>query len=209
VASTRCFLRGKPDLERFGIPNMDVQVSGKYVRVRTTTAKTMLELVPVFGPRLAPAGTAEGPGVTVNQFGKGKAIYCSPDLFATYHRDGTPALSRLALWMLETIHPQPERAIALENASANVEVFYNYRNSDRFVHLVNFSGDKREVGPPVIREIPPTLGIKVRIKASRRPQRVVSVPEMKAIGFEFRDGWVSFDAAPLAVHSVYLIQGAS
>ena len=109
-------------------------------------------------------------------------------------------------WILDTIHPQPERAIALEDAPANVELFYNYRNSERFVHLVNFSGDKREVGPPVIREMPPVVGIRVRIKASRRPQQVVSAPEMKAMRFEFRDGWVSFEAAPLAVHSAYMIQ---
>ena len=35
----------------------------------------------------------------------------------------------------------------LENAPLNVEVAYTFRGRDRFVHLVNYGGDKRIGGP--------------------------------------------------------------
>ncbi len=86
--TANCYLRMKSEDTRYGIPAMDIQVGGKYVRVKTTTAKTLLELVPPYeGIKTGtppPAEFPEGPGVTVNSYGKGKVIYCAAQLFDAY-----------------------------------------------------------------------------------------------------------------------------
>ena len=94
--TANCYLRMKSKDETYGIPAMDIQVKGNYVRVKTTTAKTLLELVPPYeGIKRGsppPALASEGPGITVNSFGKGKAIYCAPKLFNAYFSEDTPVL---------------------------------------------------------------------------------------------------------------------
>lgn len=65
---------------------MDVQIGGGYTQIETTSARTLIELVPASGPKHAPGGKAEGPGVTINQFGQGKAIYAAPALFEAYSK---------------------------------------------------------------------------------------------------------------------------
>ena len=102
---------------------------------KTTTAKTLVELVPPYeGKRTGsppPAEFPEGSGVTVNSYGKGKAIYCASRLFEAYFREDTPNLRKLALWMLSLVYPTELHTIILENTPINVEVFYNKSSNGR------------------------------------------------------------------------------
>ena len=175
----------------------DTEVRGGYEQIATTTARTLLDLVPASGPKNAPSGKAEGPGVTLNQFGKGKALYAAAHLLEAYYQDDTAALGKLAAWMLEQVYPRTARSIALENAPLNVEAVYTARGRDRFVHLVSYSGDRR---------ISTVDGIRIRVRCATRPRRVTLVPESKAIAFEWNDGWASFNAQPLLIDSAYMIE---
>jgi hypothetical protein len=204
-----CYLRttGRPAIP--GVPSMDVHVPARYARVTTTSAQTLLELVPPYeGISRAtppPARESEGPGVTVNAFGKGKAVYCAPQLFGAYFTEGTATLRKLALWMLELVYPESSRTIALADAPINVELFYNRRGEERLVHLVGYSGDKREKGVPRAQDFALLHGIRVRLRLERKPRSVKLVPEMKAVRWSYTDGWVEFQAEPLRIHSVYLV----
>ena len=113
---------------------------------------------------------------------------------------------KLAAWMLHVVHPAAARTIIVENAPINVEVVYNSRGQDSFVHLLNFSGDRR-VGNQRIQDFIPAHGIQVRIRCAARPKRVLLVPEKKTIAFEWKDGWAGFQAQPLLVHGAYMIEG--
>jgi hypothetical protein len=203
----RAYLRVSRELGEFGIPRMDVQIRSGYLRVQTTTAKALLEIVPPVGPKQSPAESAEGPGVTLNQFGKGQAIYCAPALFAAYHQEGTPVLRRLASWMLSLVHPPERRAILLDNAPLNVEVVYRSRGTQRFVHLLNYTGDKRMSGAARLQDASIVQGIGVRCRCAARPRSVMLVPERIPVPFAWKDGWAKFQAQPLAVHSVYMMEG--
>jgi hypothetical protein len=207
--SVNCYLRVTGLDDRFGIPAMDVQIPAGYVRVKTTTARTLLELVPPYEGIAQgtppPALETEGPGVTFNSYGKGKAIYCAPKLFTAYFTADTPVLRKLALWMLDRVYPVQERTIELANAPVNVEMFYNRRGDDRFVHLVNYAGDKREKGVPHAQDFPLVYGIQISMRLPRKPQAVALVPEGRKIPFTYSDGTVVFDAEPLRIHSVYMI----
>jgi hypothetical protein len=206
-AGKRSFLRLPFRIESFGVPRMDVQVNGEYARVEATTAKALLELVPAEVSKQAPASAPQGPGVTLNQYGKGQALYCAAPLFSSYYAEGPAMLRRLALWMLSVVHPEGRRTIVLESTPPNVEVFYSERGKDRFVHLVNYSGDKRETEPSQSQECVRVHGIRVRANVPTRPKRVVSVPEYESIPCEWHDGWIRFAAHPLGIHAAYMIEG--
>lgn len=204
------YLRVNSKNTQYGIPAMDVQVMGKYVRIKTTTAQVLLELVPPYeGIKTGtppPALTSEGPGLTINSYGKGKVVYCASPLFTAYYTKNTPVLRKLALWMLDQIYPNESRPIILENTPINVEIFYNRRNNERFIHLVNYSGDKREVGTSQVQDFTTVHGIRIRVKLSVKPKRVTAVPGGDTIPFTYRSGWASFDAKPLNIHAVYRIE---
>jgi hypothetical protein len=184
---------------------MDVQLNGGYARIRTTTAKSLLELVPPTGPKQAPGGAPEGPGVTLNQFGEGRAIYCAARLFAGYQQDGTPVLGKLARWIFGVVHPAERRAILLENAPLNVEVTFNSRGPDRFVHLVNYTGDKR-AGGQRLQEFSTAQGIRIGVRCGARPKRGLLAPEKRPVAFEWKGGRAWFQAQPLVLHDVYMME---
>ena len=204
------YLRVTAKNEEHGVPATDIPVVGNYVRVKTTTAKTLLELVgPYEGIKTGnppPAVTAEGPGVTINSYGKGKAIYCAAKLFDAYYKEDMPLLRKLGLWMLNLVYPQDSRTIILEDAPINVEVFYNQRGNERFIHLINYSADKREANVPYVQDFPTVHGISVRVRFNGKPSRITAVPEERELRFDYRNGWASFDADPLYIHSVYRVE---
>ncbi len=202
----RTYLRVKADLAEFGIPAMDIQAPGGYSRVQTTTATSLLELIPPTGPKQAPGGAPEGPAVTLNQFGEGVAIYCAVRLFTGYHQEGTPVLGKLAAWMLHVAHPPMRRAVVLENAPLNVEAAFNLRGADRFLHLINYTGDKRMAGAQRLQDFSAVSGIRVGIASATRPKRIVLAPDRKPIPFEWKDGRAWFQAQPLIMHDLYMME---
>ena len=201
-----CYLRFNSRNEKYGIPEMDIKTGGKYVRIKTTTAKTLLELVPAYKGQFAPVELPEGPGVTINTYGKGKAIYCAPHLFHTYFNEDTPVLRKLALWMLELVYPVESRSIILENTPINVEIFYNRRGNERFIHLINYSGDKRDKGVPQVQDFTTVHGIRIHVRLNAKPAGLTKVPGEKKIPYSYQNGWVSFEAEPLYIHDIYRLE---
>jgi len=108
--------------------------------------------------------------------------------------------------MLEQVFPAASRTILLEGAPAQVEMFYNQRDHERFLHLINYAGDKRETGPPQVQDLTTVHGIQVQVRVESPPVRVTAVPEGRDVPFTYRDQRVRFAAEPLALHSVYRIE---
>ena len=144
--------------------------------------------------------------MTINTYGKGTAIYCVASIFSAYYRQDTPVLRKLALWMLGLGYPPSDRSVVLENAPINVEVFYNERGDERFVHLVSYSGDKREVGVPQTQDFSLIHGIRIRVRAEGKPSRITRVPSGDPVSFAYQNGWISIDAEPLGIHEAYRIE---
>jgi hypothetical protein len=209
VDSSRCFLRATSALRQFGIPSMDIQVNGPYTRIEPVTAVPLLELAPPYGgiqtPNPSAAESTAGPGVTLNRYGKGLALYFSPDIFEAYFRYDTPVLRKLILWALGRVHPLEKRTILVEDAPITVEMFYNERQGEKFVHLINYSGDKRDTGTPHVQDFTTVHGIRVKVRMQKKPAGLTMVPEGKRIEFTYSDGMVTFNAQPLKIHDIYQI----
>ena len=202
----RLYLRAHGSTETFGIPRMDVLISGGYSKIDVASATTLLGLVPPEGPKQSPAATAAGPGVTINRFGEGTAIYCAARVFTAYYQDGTPVLRKLAQWMLHQALPPERRAVLLENAPLNVEMTLNSRGPDRLMHLINYTGDKRLAGPQRLQGFSAVSGIRAGVHCRARPKRILLVPDKKAVAFEWKDQRAWFQTQPLAMHDIYLIE---
>lgn len=191
-----------------GVPAMEVQVVGPSVRLEAVQARTLLEFVPPYegltGGTPPSALQAEGPGVTLNTWGQGKAVCCAMDLCAALFTEATPALRKLILWLLDLVHPQAQRTISVENAPISVEVFYNHRGRQRFVHLVNYGGDKRETGTPQAQDFPALrdIGISIALDA---PPRVREVPAGTPVAVEYAHGRARFMVSLLGAHVAYCI----
>lgn len=115
-------------------------------------------------------------------------------------------LRELAAWMLQLVYPVGARSIVLENAPLNVEVSYTSRGRDRFVHLVNYGGDKRIGGAQRVHGFSAVDRIRIRLQCAAKPKRVLAVPENQPVAFEWRNGWASFAAQPLVLDSAYMIE---
>ena len=80
------------------------------------------------------------------------------------------------------------------------------RGQERFVHLINYSGDRRETGPPQVQELPTVHGIRVRLRLESAPVRLTSVPDGSGLAFRHQDQQVTFEALPLSIHAVYRVE---
>ena len=114
-------------------------------------------------------------------------------------------LRRLVLALLDLVHPTSARTITVGNAPLNVEVFYNRRGDERFVHLVNYAGDKREVGTPQTQNLQPHRDIEISL-ALDGSARVSEVPADTAIDAEYVDGRLCFRASVAGAHAVYRVE---
>jgi len=201
------YLRVPSLIEPYGIAAYDYPVAGKYTRIKTMSATTLLDLVPPYEGIMTgtppPAENPQGPGVTINSYGRGKAVYCAPALFSAYYEQGTPVMRKFALWMLGLIYPPASRTIVLENTPITVEVFYNERGRERFVHLVNYSGDKREIKIPMMQDFTVVHDIRVKVRLDSRPRMITAFPGDGPIPFTYQNGWAVFTAKPLRIHDVY------
>ena len=200
------YLRVESEISPNGIPAMDVLAGNTSLSIRTTSADTLLELVPGYEGKTAPSATPRGPGITLNSYGQGRAICCALPLFHSYYAEGTPILRKLALWLLDQVFPAESRTVNLENAPLSVELFYNHRERERFLHLINYSADRRENGTPNVQDLPEVHGIRARIRVEAPPTRVTSVPEGRDVAFAYKDEHAVFEAEPLHIHSVYRIE---
>ena len=193
------------------IPITDVPVVGSYTRVELNGAETLTEVVgPYEGVTTGyppPAVKTDGPGITIHRYGKGTAVYCAVRIFDAYYKEDIPLQRKLALWMLDRAYPVAHRKITVKNAPLNVEVFYNARKADRFVHLVNFAADRREGHAPMVQDFQRVTGIGISIPMETTPEKILLVPDGKAMEFTYENGVVSFTADPLFIHGVYRVVG--
>jgi hypothetical protein len=152
-----------------------------------------------------PALQADGPGVTVHHYGKGTVVYCAVDLCAALFTEANPVLRRPIIALLDRVHPGTQRSIVVENSPINVEVFYNRRGNDRFVHLVNYAGDKREAGTPQTQDLRPHDDIGISL-ALGGPATVSEVPGDTPVEAEYVDGRLRFRAGVSGAHAVYRVE---
>lgn len=214
------YLRPEPTLLAGALQHaLPIPVEGRCLRTRLTTAQSVCPLLePVeewlepeeekfFTTRnQPPIGRGRPwPGVTVNSFGSGVAVYASVELFAGYWRNNLPDLKRLIARCLELAIP-PQRRLLEVTAPPSVEVALRRRGSDLVLHLVNFHAEKRQVAPPSIEWLPTIDSVPVALRCPQAPRRVSAIPGGEEIRWQFANGVLRFVLQDLGLHRGALVE---
>ncbi len=138
-----------------------------------------------------PGSKSDLPGITVNRFGAGLALYIAADLFASYGRDNVTDLKHLARRCLEFVTP-PERRKLEVDCPPSVEVSLRRNGEDLLLQLVNFHAEKRQEAVPVMEWLPRVGPIPARIRCEK-PERIVLIPDETPLDWAHNDGILSFE----------------
>lgn len=143
------------------------------------------------------------PGLTINNTGKGKAIYCVADIFTTYWQKNIPALKHLIGNIVKEY--APVQIIEIE-APECVEIVLMKKNNNQIVHLLNYQQERTEKGiMALMDDFIPIHNIKVKLYSKEKISKVIQVPENIALEWEQTDNYVCFNVPELQIHQAVKI----
>lgn len=143
------------------------------------------------------------PAVTLNKFGKGKAVFISGRIFSAYWAKNNPHLKYLIRNLVNLVIP--EKLLEVDGP-ASLEVSLFQEGQKKIVHLVNSHIEKNIGGPCFAEEIPRLLDVNVRLKVQNRPEKVVQQPEDKQIEFLLKKGIIEFKVPEVNIHTVIIVE---
>ncbi len=153
----------------------------------------------------SPPGKYTGhPAITLNQYGKGQAVFLSNDIFYAYAHRSQWNLKNLFKNILVMINP--EKLIEVE-APGMVEVVLTAKDHMTQVHLVNHYKEKALEGAIAIAEnILPVYNIDIKVKKESEPASVRLQPDGTKLDWSYQDGYVSFRLPKLEIYSIIEIR---
>ncbi len=190
------------------------QVWGEFMYVQPTTAEKLADLWDVYIRRdgeyyqggSSPIGKNTGyPSITLNRFGKGKAVYISGDIFGSYTIRNNWNLKNMFGNLVEMV--LPEKLITID-APGNVEVVLKKQEKRTMVHLINHCGERSFNNTIAYTEnIIPIYNIGVRLKVHTPPSSVKLMPENQDLAWEtLADGTISINVPKLDIYSIVVIE---
>jgi beta-galactosidase GanA len=153
----------------------------------------------------SPPGKYTGhPAITLNQYGKGKAVFLSNDIFYAYAHRSQWNLKNLFRNILMMINP--EKLIEVE-APGIVEVVLAGKDQMTQVHLVNHYREKALEGAiTIVEKVLPVYDIGIKIRKETEPASVRLQPGGAELDWSYRDGYVSFHVPKLEIYSIVEIR---
>jgi hypothetical protein len=190
------------------------QVWGEFTYVQATTAEKLADLWDVYIRRdgayyqggSSPIGQNTGyPSITLNRFGKGKAVYIAGDIFGSYTVRNNWNLKNIFGNLVDMVISE---ALITLDAPGNVEVVLKKQEDRTMVHLINHVGERSMKGTIAYTEnIIPIFNIGVRVKVHTPPSSVILMPENQELAWEtLADGKISISVPKLDIHSIIVIE---
>ncbi len=194
--------------------DMPHQVWGEFAYVQNTSAEKLADLWDVYLRKdgeyyqsgSSPVGKNTGyPSITINQFGKGKAVYISGDIFGAYTVRNNWNLKNLFRNLVNMV--LPETLITID-APDNVEVVLKKQENRTLVHLINHNGERSYNQTIEYTEnIIPVFNIGVKVKVDTLPSSVKLMPENQDLAWnESEDGLISINVPKLEIYSIVVIE---
>lgn len=134
------------------------------------------------------------PGIVINSFGKGKAIWVAAPIEKL---DGAAA-GALLRHLLQSALPAPYKFEADANVAVEVTVYRQEQKQQLLVALLNMQEDTPGV--------PVDATVRVQIPGGGRAKRVLQLPEQKEITFTETGSYVQFYVPAFDVLSMVLVQ---
>jgi len=192
--------------------DMAQQAYGQCALIGTTSAQVLADL---WEPLLmkdgryihlsSPPGQYTGhPAITLNLYGKGRAVFLSNDIFYAYAHRSQWNLKNLFKNLL--IIADPERLIEMD-APGVVEVVLAKKDNSTQVHLVNHYREKAlGVANTIVEHVLPVTGIDIKVRMDTTPASVIQQPEGIKLKWKYSDGYVSFQVTNLEIYSIVVIE---
>lgn len=209
------------------LPDMPYQCWGTAVNVKAVNATVLADLIApnnyvwrdgiqdeahwqhhtVMGA-CPPGNDIIGPAITLNQVGKGQAMFIAVDPFAAYRHDGHHLTRQLIEAALNTIAPKHNRRLSVKKP-LHVEASLQETEDKLIVHLVNYFAQKRQSSALIHNEeITPVHNIKVQVKLTHAPKSVCTQPNDERLTWQYEDNIVTTIIPKLDVHTMALFYKA-
>lgn len=199
-----CYTMLKNDKDQNEYANAPFMIHGAWARLRARSCKVFAELYePMINGRFGwgeapPKKDASSPGVIINCYGKGKAVYIAGPIFASMRDFYNPAGLYLVRRILETAVPEPLLDI---QCKTGVEVTLTSQKDRININLINTNGERRINGWSLAQAIRPTGKIRILLKTKKRPVSVMRVPENRKITFSYKNGMLNCSVANVHIHT--------
>lgn len=129
--------------------------------------------------------------------GKGKIGILAENISEKYDKDRDPSLRAKMDDIVRQLFPEP---IVEISGNPYVDVSAGWKDGRLMIHLVNTSGDHRYAD--LINSIDPVGPMKIRIRSSERPEKVLLQPYGKECGFSYKDGDISLTLPSLEIYDI-------
>ncbi len=169
--------------------------------VEVITAEQLLPLCSTDRPEKE---TLRAPGVTVNRFGKGRAVYIAGPIFGRAAARTDPLAVPVVQQAMEAVLPEP--LIEFEDAE-NVEIALRQNGPMLYVHLANRTQPMDFGGHPAyVEETLPVGPITIRLHMDEEPTSVKFIPGGHRADAEWRAGVLTVMVPSVDVHAAVAIR---
>jgi hypothetical protein len=154
----------------------------------------------------SPVGKPTGyPAITLNQFGKGQAVYISGDIFGAYTICNQWNLKNLFKDVIDLV--LTDRLFEID-APDVVEAVLTRQGRKMLVHLVNHNGERSFNNTIAFTEdVVPIHDIGVTLKLDSAPRTIRLMPENRKLAWrKLSGGRVSFRVPRLELYSIVVIE---
>jgi hypothetical protein len=134
-------------------------------------------------------------------------IYIARPIFSDYAQFSRRPHRKVMGNCLKRLLPRPR--VGENNLPVMAVVTVRRQKSDLLVHVLHYAPQKRSSYLEVLEDVVPLHNIEMSIRAERRPQAVVLVPEGESLDWEWQDGYVSFCVPVIRGYQIIQLEAAA
>lgn len=179
-----------------------IPASGYFAHVGTAqlvSATTAEQLLPLCSTDRPEKEALDAPGVTLNRYGEGRAVYVAGELFAAAAVRMDPLAVPVLKRALEAAVPEP---LAELEGPGTVEIALRRKGATMFVHLANRAQHADHgSGPAYVETVLPTGPVTLKLRCEAAPKSIVDVPDGRLLKSEWQDGVLTVRIPGVHVHT--------
>lgn|GEM_PF-770256 len=153
----------------------------------------------------APPGLATTyPIATVNEYGKGKAVYIAMPIFSLYFKEDYYVYRTFLENILNMVYPN--NVVKQVKAPRSVEInLMEQKDRNRIIlHLINCQTRRHSLHIPRIEDVYPVNNIEVKLEMDQPVKSVKAVPDGD-VSWECKDGILELKLSELNIHNMVII----
>ena len=147
----------------------------------------------------------EGPSeiaATITKYGKGEIAATHLEMGKASAIRSAPVLRDFLGALVNEIFPEPA---VIVSGSHLVDVTLNKKGESLILNLVNVSGPHDNERVMAFDEIPQVGPLKIRMRLSAQPKKVMLQPENVVLKYSYQDGFLTYELRSLKIHEMVVV----